>query len=415
MDIPKIMRAVTLRGKGWENLSVTTIPVPDPNDNQLLARVDCAGICTSLLKIIAQGPSHPMMYGWNLKDYPAILGDEGSITLVRIGKNLKEKFHEGERYVLQPSVNHSPTFRKYFYPNNGEGIYKVGAGYTLPGHLAEYILITEDEIDADCLIKIPNLSIPFAHAAIAEPLSCCISAQEHHLHLLSDDLKSRREIKRGVLNDGILVIIGAGMMGRMNLDIAISSMPSVIIVSDFIKERLEIVEGLFRERTERLNINLVLSDPDKLEQLIQEYSSGKGADDVIVAVGNKKAVEDAQFLVGRGGVLDIFGGLARNDDQINLSTGRVHYDEISIVGSSGGIPWDIKRAIELISDQKIEPSAHIMRVCNLEDVPEVLNLMQDKKLDGKAIVYPHIKLDHQIDKRTWTKKDEESLLFNYNN
>lgn len=414
MNIPKNMRAVTLKGKGWENLSVTTIPVPDPNDNQLLARVDCAGICTSLLKIIAQGPSHPMMYGWNLTDYPAILGDEGSITLVKVGNNLKERYQEGERYVLQPSVNHSPSFRKDLYPNNGEGIYKVGAGYTLPGHLAEYILITEDEIDADCLIKVSDLSIPFAHAAIAEPLSCCISAQEHHLHLLSGDLKSRREIKRGVLNNGILVIIGAGMMGRMNLDIAISNTPSVIIVSDYIKERLEIVDGLFKERAERLNINLILSDPDKLGQLIQEYSFGKGADDVIVAVGNKKAVEDAQFLVGRGGVLDIFGGLPRNDDQINLITRKVHYDEISIVGSSGGIPWDIKRAIELISDHKIEPSAHIMRICNLEDVPEVLSLMQDKKLDGKAIVYPHIKLTQQIEKRTWTKKDEDFLYSNYN-
>lgn len=408
------MRAIVLRGAGFENLAVEEIPVPNPNPNQILAKVDCAGICTSLLKIISQGPSHPMMYDWNLKEQPAILGDEGSITLVEVGKNLQRQFNPGERYVMQPSINHTPIYRRNLYPDHGKGIAKTGAGYTLPGHLSEYILITEDVIAAESLIKVEDFSVPLAHTGIAEPLSCCISAQEHHLHLQNDSLRDRRTIIRGVLPNGVLVIVGAGMMGRMNLDISLSSAPRVVIISDFLPERREIVERLFKNRAKQSGITLITVNPDELIQALHTFSQGNGADDVIVAVGNSQVVESSQHLVARGGVLDIFGGLPRSEDSVMFHTSRIHYDEISVVGSSGGIPWDIQRAVDMITKGEIHPEVHITRVCDLADVPHVLKLMQANKLDGKAITYPSLILPEQILQSTWTKEDETRLLKKHN-
>ena len=57
-SIPTTMSGLILEGAGWENLHIKTLPVPIPNENQLLAKVDCAGVCTSLLKIIQQGSNH---------------------------------------------------------------------------------------------------------------------------------------------------------------------------------------------------------------------------------------------------------------------------------------------------------------------------------------------------------------------
>ncbi|MCJ7738015.1 MAG: hypothetical protein MUQ10_12015, partial [Anaerolineae bacterium] len=77
-DIPGEMRALVLDGVGLDHLQVRKVPTPRPGPRQLLARVDAAGICTSLIKLIAQGPDHRLVYGRDIAAHPLILGDEGS-------------------------------------------------------------------------------------------------------------------------------------------------------------------------------------------------------------------------------------------------------------------------------------------------------------------------------------------------
>ena len=137
------MRALVLKGTGYNNLELCKVPTPKPNENQIFARVDAAGICTSLLKLIEQGPKHQLLSGWNIERWPIILGDEGSITLVDVGESLFDKYKPGDRYVIQPAVDHKPINYIERYDNKGLGVRKVAVGYILPGHLAEYILITE--------------------------------------------------------------------------------------------------------------------------------------------------------------------------------------------------------------------------------------------------------------------------------
>ncbi|MDP2990231.1 MAG: alcohol dehydrogenase catalytic domain-containing protein, partial [Kiritimatiellota bacterium] len=84
--IPATMRAVRLHGAGFENIHVDTVSVPRPNDNQVLVRVDAAGVCSSILKLVAQGSEHTFINGWDLAKYPIILGDEGCVTIVQAGK-----------------------------------------------------------------------------------------------------------------------------------------------------------------------------------------------------------------------------------------------------------------------------------------------------------------------------------------
>ena len=83
------MQAVVLSGIGPGNLSCQEIPVPQVGPNQLLARVDAAGVCSSILKVLSQGSKHTFLNGWNLEQFPIILGDEGAVTLVKVGENLR--------------------------------------------------------------------------------------------------------------------------------------------------------------------------------------------------------------------------------------------------------------------------------------------------------------------------------------
>ncbi len=410
--LPADMRALVLAGQGFEHLSVRRVPVPAPGPRQLLARVDAAGICTSLLKLVDQGAKHSLLYGWNPEQFPLILGDEGSVTIVQVGVELADSYRVGQRCVLQPAVDHPPLRNLERYAGGGSGVTKVAVGYTLPGHLAEYMLITEEAILAGCVIPLPDPSIAHAHAAISEPISCCISAQEHHMHLVQKAPLAPRSVVRGLKRGGVTVIIGAGAMGRMHVDVAMTYGPRAIVSIDLVPVRLEKVRTLFAERARRRKIALHTVNPMERDPaaLVDSLTERRGADDVIVAVGSKSAIESAQKLCGRGAVLNVFGGLKKGEDVVGVDAGIVHYREINITGSSGGSPWDVKRALELMAKGGVETAAHITRIGDLEHAPELLRMVRDQELDGKAVVYPHRRTERVLAVERWTPEDEKKYL-----
>ncbi len=406
------MRALVLDGVGFEHVAVREIPTPRPGPNELLARVDAAGICTSLIKIIEQGPDHPTIYGWDLSKYPLVLGDEGSVTLVEIGEALRKRYRPRERFIVQPSVYHAPIQHRERYRNHGRGIDKIGVGYTLPGFLAEYIIVGEEIIAADCLVPLPHNSLPHAHVAMAEPFSCVVASHEHHLHLVQESPSEPRQVTKGIKENGVTVIIGAGAMGRMHIDLILSARPRAIIVCDLLKERLDRSRSLFESRAKHLETAFHLLDAagSNFEKSIHEITDNRGANDVIVAVGAPDAVEQAQQFVGRDGVLSIFGGLKKGNETIRLDGNIVHYRETSVTGSSGANTWDLVRALELIASGEIDPGAHITRIGDLDHTVTLIDQVKARQLDGKAVVYPHRRSKEILTVDDWGPKDETAYL-----
>ncbi|MGQ9584625.1 MAG: zinc-binding dehydrogenase [Anaerolineae bacterium] len=411
-EIPTEMRALVLDGVGWERLRIARVPVPRPGPRQLLARVDAAGICTSLIKLVEQGPAHRYVYGWDIARYPLILGDEGSITLVQVGEELRDCYRPGQRFVIQPAVDHPPINHRERYRDGAKGVDKVAVGYTLPGHLAEYILIGEEVLAAGCLLPLPDRSIPHAHAALAEPFSCVVSAQDHHLHLMQKEPGAPRGLFKGLKPGGVTVIVGAGAMGRMHVDLALSYRPKAIVATDLLEERLALVRHLFAARAQALGIELIAVNPSAtdLQTLLGELTGNRGADDVIVAVGSARAIEAAQRYVGRGAVLNLFGGLKSGEDVVGLDTGLVHYLEVIVTGSSGGSPWDVARTLELMAAGEIEAGKHISRIGDLNHAVELLELVKTQRIDGKAVVYPHRRSAEILSVASWSAEDEQSYL-----
>jgi threonine dehydrogenase-like Zn-dependent dehydrogenase len=411
-DIPDEMRALVLDGTGFNHLQMRKAPVPRPGPKQMLARVDAAGICTSNIKLVEQGPKHSLLYGWDIARYPLILGDEGSVTLVEVGEELHESYRPGERYVIQPAIDHPPINHRERYRDGAIGVEKIAVSYTLAGHLAEYILITEEILAGECLIPLPDESIPYAHAAMAEPLSCAISAQDHHLRLTQESPLSPRGVLKGLKPDGVTMIIGSGAMGRMHVDLALSYRPRAIIATDLIDERLERVRELFGPRAQELGVALHAVNPstDDVQELVNVLTDHRGADDVIVAVGSGRAIEIAQNYTARGAVLNLFGGLKKGEDVIGLDTSMVHYREVNVTGSSGGSPWDVARTLELMTSGEINAGAHITRIGDLDHAIKFLEMVKAQEIDGKAVVYPHRRTDEIIAVPSWTSEDERAYL-----
>ena len=410
--IPREMRALVLDGTGFEHLQIRKVPTPRPGPGQMLARVDAAGICTSLIKLVEQGPKHQQVYGWDLERWPLILGDEGAVTLVEVGAELQKTYHPGERYVVQPAIDHAPINHLERYRDGGRGIHKVAVSYTLGGHLAEYILIPEEILVADCLLPLPSPKLAYSHAAMAEPISCAVSAQDHHVHLAQNNGLAERSVSKGLKPGGVTVIVGAGAMGRFHVELALAYHPRLVVVADFIEERLELVKRLFAARARQSGVDLITFNPSKadLKAFVNEQSHYLGADDVIIAVGARSAIEDAMNYLGPGAVLNLFGGLKRGDEIVGLDTLAIHYKSINVTGSSGGSPWDIARTLELMACGEFDPGVHITRIGDLEHAIELLKMVKAQQLDGKAIVYPHRRTEAILTVQSWTAADEQRYL-----
>lgn len=232
------------------------------------------------------------------------------------------------------------------------------------------------------------------------------------MHLRQSNPMSPREAIKGLKPGGVTVIVGAGTMGRMHVDVALSYQPRAIVVADPIESRLEAVRSLFGSRAGACGVELhtLVSTTQSLSAFINELTGHVGADDVIVAVGSREAIESSQCLVARGGVLNLFGGLKKGEDIVGIDTGIVHYKEINVTGSSGGSPWDVARTLELMAENSIDPSAHITRIGDLDHSIEFLEMIRDQTINGKAIVYPHRRATRILVVDSWSARDERDYL-----
>ncbi|UCF00248.1 MAG: zinc-binding dehydrogenase [Planctomycetota bacterium] len=408
--IPNTMQALVASGSGFENLAVKKVPVPDVGPDQLLARVDAAGVCTSIIKLIEQGEKHPFINGWDMKKWPVILGDEGSVTLVKIGDNLSDEYKIGQRYAIQPAVNVGPFLYRERYENNAEGMYKCAVGYTLGGHLAQYIRVQEEVLQAGCLLPLPEDGISYFEVSMAEPISCVYSSQQRNYHIIKNGPHDERKPHLGLLPGGIAVIIGAGVMGRIHAELSLRYSPAVLIITARTRPRLNLTMKTLGEKAKAKGTKLICVTADKLADTVKQFSKGHGADDIILAVGDNAAQQDALGLLANGGVANFFGGLARGQHILELDTLAVHYDEIKLVGSSGGEPSDMAATLQAIAEKQIDAGNYVAAVGSLDNAIDVLKMIKQRKINGKAVLYPHIKQTPLQMVDYWDKHREQEFL-----
>ena len=408
--VPDVMAAVVASGRGFGNLGVRQVAVPEIGAGQLLARVDAAGVCTSILKLIEQGPEHTFINGWDMERWPVILGDEGAVTIVKVGANLRGEYEIGRRFAIQPAVGVPPMLHRERYADNAAGMSKCAVGYTLGGHLAQYIRIQEEVLEAECLLPLPSEEMGYYEVSMAEPISCIYSAQQRNYHIVKEGPHGERRARLGLLGGGVSVVVGAGAMGRMHAELALRFGPAVLIVSDLQQDRLDRTVQCIGEKAAAKGTRLVCAAADKLEAAVKEASGGRGADDIILAVGVRAVQQAAIGLLADGGVANLFGGLPRGEHILDVDALAVHYREIKLVGSSGGDPSDMAATLEAIYNADIDAGNYVAAVGSLDNAIDVLKMIKETKIDGKAILYPHIgqtplqRVDH------WDKKLECEFL-----
>lgn len=369
-------RAAVLAGKN--NIYIREFELPEINEDELLVKVVSNSICLSTYKALIRGEEHKRVPE-NVSKHPAITGHEFAGIIEKVGSNLKDKFKEGQRFVLQPAMGL-------------ESGYSAGYSYEYFGGNATYCIIPKIAIDLGCVL--PLNGTYFANASLAEPMSCIIGAFHASYHTKQYVYKHDMGIKEG----GKLALLGcAGPMGLGAIQYAIngSVKPKLVVVVDIDEERLNraasliTVEGAKEKGVELIYLNT--KDIDGVSEL-RRLSGGKGYDDVFVFAPVKQLIEVADDILGNDGCLNFFAGPTDNNFKVPFNFYNVHYEGTHIVGTSGGSTGDMLESIELSEKGLINPSFMITHIGGLNAVPETIRNLPNIP-GGKKLIYPHIEME----------------------
>ena len=323
------MQAVQVEAPGQARMVEVETPVPGPGE--VLIEVAAAGICGTDLHIF---------HGEYESTYPIIPGHEFSGTVAAVGQGV-QRYRPGDRVTADPNVpcNRCPACQR----NAPNQCHDLGAiGVTQPGAFARYVLAPEGNVFAIG-------SIPFAAAAMVEPLACVVWG-----------------LKRVQVQPGDAVLIfGAGPMGCLMLQAVRHAGATTVVVTDVVPWRLERAAELGATAT-------VLADEHQTEQL--QALAPLCYDIVADATGRPEVLESAFDYVRPRGKVWVFG-VCPPGAKATFVPYDVFRKDLSIVGSFA-VCRTFQESIVLIQNGAIQVEPLISHRLPLDRFQEGLELAE---------------------------------------
>jgi L-iditol 2-dehydrogenase len=222
-------------------------------------------------------------------------------------------------------------------------------GSTINGGFAEYLEIPDKILEIGGLVPIPT-TLSDGEAALLEPLACCINSVSRTCN--GRQLESK------------VVIIGDGPIGLMHLQLFKMAHQKVCVVGK--------IESRMRKAKD-LGADMVIpyGTVDTTHQSISEFFSITGADSVIIATSNPSALELAEKIAGKNSTINLFAGLPQGCS-LQIDANRVHYDQISVIGSFGCTPSLMSKASEIVAQGKIDLSSMVTHHYSLAELGSAL-------------------------------------------
>lgn len=323
------MRAARLRAIG--DMRVEDLDEPEATAGHVVLRVGACGI---------DGTDRHIFRG----EYPAVLpvipGHEFAGTVVRT--TAPDLAPIGMRATVDPNIScgHCIMCRRgepALCPN------RVALGVDLDGGLAEYVATPISQLYA-----VPD-SMSFEHAALCEPLACCLHAM---------DLAAVRPGMR-------VAVLGGGVIGQIMVQLArLAGATTVLLITR---------QAARRRLGEELGATATL---DPLAGDLEARAAGDGgampggADVVLECAGTVETFEQSPRLARRGGAVVVFG-VAPQGELARISPFMVFERELRMQGSYLN-PMTHGRAVDLLGTGRIALAPLITRRIGLEDVPGAL-------------------------------------------
>ncbi len=310
---PSTQYALQLVGPGQLKLNPTK-EVFSPGPYQILAQVECVGLCFSDLKLLKQFDQHPRKSGVvkgipsgaleEMPNYvpgskPTVPGHEVTCRIVAVGEKVKHH-RVGERCLVQTDYRDLPTAGS-----------ASAFGYNFEGALQEYVLMDErvviDRSGERFLIPVSN-DLPASAVALVEPWAC---VEDSYVNV------ERQGVKAG---------------GKLLL---VADDPASISL-----------EGLGQPA------EVLRKKPAEVASIPNE-----SCDDIIYFGADKATLEILNDKLAARGIMNVVLGGKRIGAPVNVGVGRVHYGMTRWVGTTGNNPGE--------SYQNIPPTGEIRETDSL--------------------------------------------------
>ena len=304
--------------EGKDEVAVRKLDIVRPGDYEVLFKTEVCSLCT----VDRRTYKGTRNYG-----YPFLGGHECSGTIIEIGRGVvnvkpqdKAIFTSGycNQCELDRSGRGTQCNRKKEMPKRAQL-----DGNILGGGLCEYLVIPAWQI-----IRMSD-DVDMRHAALTEPLACCI----HSIR--------KARIKFG----DTIVIIGMGIMGYFNLKLAQMSGARIIVSETDEKKR----ETALREGA------AYALDPTQCDvgEAVKRLTDGLGADAVINTIPFKEVWQQAIDMLAPYGRLIAYSS-QNSAELIGVDFGKVHSREIEFIGTLNPTIEDNQMAVKLISYHMID-------------------------------------------------------------
>ena len=341
-----------------EKLEIQQVETPKPRGSQVLVKVQSSGVCHSdihlwegyyegvggqLLKTTERGVNYPLTPGHEVAGIVDSLGEQA------------EGFNNNDKVLVYPWI--------------GEGLCpacRIGEenlcdkpkslGVYMDGGYAEYVLVPSYKY----LVKISDGMDTDASAT----LSC--SALTAYGAVKNANLKP----------DDNVVIVGAGGLGLMAIQLAKAVTGARIIAMDLDDKKLEFAKKEGADTT----VNSKNEDPVKT---IMGLTDKMGADAVIDFVNASKTVEtDMKYLRRRARVVlvGLFGG------ELKLSLVTMPTRAYKLIGSYTGTLSDMIELVSLARRGVIKPV--VSNRFKLDQATDALTMLKEGKILGRGVINP---------------------------
>lgn len=326
-SVKKLLRYILISSG---EIKEENVDPPTSPQNYTLVRVKACGICGT--DIHAFHGKHPFI------TLPIVLGHEFSGVEVESGR----------RVVVEPSI----VCGKCYNCKNGRynicNELKV-IGCQLDGAFAEYVAVPKNRIHL-----IPD-SISFEEGALIEPTAVAVHAVR------------KAQVKPG---DNV-VVLGAGPIGLLTLEVCKAFGVSEIIITDISDFRLRLAKELGADYT----VNV--SNIDLIKWLTQKFGVD-WVDCIFECVGGSQDSTINQAIeIARKGTKIIVIGVFSKRIPVNISL--IQDRELELIGSLMYVNEDFLTAIKLVHQKKVNVRKLISKIMPMKRINEAFKLIEEER------------------------------------
>jgi alcohol dehydrogenase, propanol-preferring len=340
-----------------EPLEIKDVSIPKPKSDQVLVKVESAGVCHSDLHLWEGGYAGPQGVFMKVEDrgvkFPLTPGHEIAGTIEETGESVTG-FSKGDKVLVYPWIGEGtcPACRvgeeNLCDAPRSVGIYQDG-GYS------EMVLAPSHKY----LVKLQGLD-PNSSASLA-----------------CSGLTAYTAVKKAEAHPGeTVVIVGAGGLGLMAVQLAKAVTNARIAIVDIDEKKLAEARRIGADEI----INSAAGDPVKG---IKDITNSLGAETVIDFVNNGKTAPNSLNMLRKRGrliMIGLFGG------SLELNLPLVPLRAFTLTGAYTGKFADLVELVALARMNKIQ--SLVSRKFTLDQANSALEELKSGKIIGRAVINP---------------------------